>query len=859
MRAGNRRQAPKPGMPADPDEEQLHLHANPLLASWGKQGRDYIRLLDQFDDTDHYRDWFDRIDLFDDADDPVEALPLLHQLQRDILDLNPLPSPPRPLPADERSVSFQVAHSPQREVEILQDQLLRRFDEDPSLRPRDVIVMVPDVDQYAPHVQAVFGRLEPDDPRYLPFTLADRQARGRQPVLIALELLLEVNRERFGVSQLFDLLEVPAVQRRFGFGEADLPTLHRWITGAGIRWGLDSRQRAGLDLPEGLEQNTWLFGLRRMLLGYAMGEDMAFDGIEAYGEVGGLEAELVGPLARLLDKLLALREQLLGPEPPARWQAILGALLTDFLEPADDRDLILLEQLDSALGQWREACDKAGLDTPLPLEVVSEHWLSGMDETNLGQRFLGGAINFSTLMPMRAIPFRLVCLLGMNDGDYPRVQPPADFDLMAGDYRPGDRSRREDDRYLFLEALLSARDALHISWVGRSVRDNSEQPPSVLVAQLRDHIHQGWRDGSGESPLPALTTEHPLQPFSTAYFRPDGDPGLFTYAREWREIHGTPPDNGGEPLPPAEPEQISLRHLRQLLRYPVRTFFQERLNVRFDAPAEDPGEHEPFAFDALDQFRLGRELIDAALAAPEPEAGLRDRLERWRRAGEIPPGPFGERALARDILSPVESTLRHLDALFRDWQPLHTPLEISLALDEQLQLEDWIGGLYQRGDERALILSSPQAVAGKEGPIWHRLVNPWVDHLAASAAGARVTTFLAGADTTVELESVPAEQAREYLQALGGTYRQALEGPLPVACKTAFRLLTSGKDNPEAEAATAYHGGHKQVGERDQDACLQRAWPEFDALLDAGLREQAEALYGPLIRHARLADEEQTR
>ncbi len=857
LRAESRRQRLKPGMPAEVDESDLHLHAQPLLASWGKQGRDYIRLLDQFDDTERYRDWFDRIDLFDDPEEPVEALPLLRQLQQDILDLTPLPDSPRPLAEGDRSLVFQVAHSRQREVEILQDQLLRRFQEDPSLRPRDVIIMVPDVDQYAPHVQAVFGRLEPEDPRYLPFTLADLQSRGRQPLLIALELLLQVNRERFGVSQLFDLLEVPAIQRRFGLAETDLPALHRWITGSGIRWGLDSHQRSALDLPEGLEQNTWLFGLRRMLLGYAMGGDVDFRGIQAYGEVGGLEAELVGPLGLLLDELLALREQLLAPLPPARWQATLSALLNDFLEPADDRDLVLLDHLQNSLEEWRDACDRAGLETPLPLEVVSEHWLSGMDERNLGQRFLGGAVNFSTLMPMRAIPFRVVCLLGMNDGDYPRVQPPMDFDLMAGDYRPGDRSRREDDRYLFLEALLSARDALHISWVGRSVRDNTEQPPSVLVAQLRDHIRQGWRDSAGEDPLAPLTTEHPLQAFSTAYFHPDGDPELFTYAREWREVHGPTPAAGGNSLPPAAPDRLGLRQLRNFLRHPVRTFFNERLNVWFESPAEAPGEHEPFGYDSLEQFQLGRELIDAALAAQEPEDGLKDQLNRWRRAGVVPPGPFGERALAQKIVSPAEATLRHLHTLFREWLPVDAPLEINLPLNGDVVLEDWIGGLYRRESDSALILPSPQAVSSEEGPRWHRLVAPWVDHLAVSAMGENITTFLVGPETTVFLAPVPPAQARDHLAALHEAYLEALQHPPPLACKTAFRLLTSEKQDPEAEAASTFEGGYNHSGEREQDSYLQRAWPDFTALVAAGLEDWGERLYRPLIRHARVAGEEE--
>lgn len=206
-----------------------------------------------------------------------------------------------------------------------------------------------------------------------------------------------------------------------------------------------------------------------------------------------------------------------------------------FFLPANEHDDYLLGQLEQLREEWLETCESVGLQDELPLTVVREAWLAGLDQGRLSQRFLAGAVNFCTLMPMRAIPFKLVCLLGMNDGDYPRAQPPLDFDLMGSDYRPGDRSRREDDRYLLLEAVLSARDQLYISWVGRSIRDNSERPASVLIGQLRDHLVSGWHTNDGEPLLEAMTQEHPLQPFSARYFH-EGD-ALFSYAREWQLLH----------------------------------------------------------------------------------------------------------------------------------------------------------------------------------------------------------------------------------------------------------------------------------------------------------------------------------
>jgi exodeoxyribonuclease V gamma subunit len=858
LRSEQKRQARKQGMPEVLSDAELHLHAQPLLAAWGKQGRDYIRLLDQFDEPDHYQSWFDRIDLFDDADPEPESLPLLQQIQQDILELEPLPKNPRVWSESDHSLLFQIAHSRQREVEILHDQLLHWFEQDPKLKPRDIIVMVPDVNQYAPHIRAVFGRLQRQDPRFIPFTLNDQQNRGQAPLLIALELLLQLPQERFGVSQLFDLLEVPALRERFGMAEADLPRLQHWIRESGIRWGLDAAQRAGLELPDGLEQNTWLFGLRRMLLGYLMGEEQTFAEIEAYAEVGGLEAAQVGPLAELVSALLQLREHLLTPKPCSEWSLVLSDLLERFLQPGSDQDLMLLERLGVKLQQWQEICADAGLDRPLPLEVVRESWLDGIDEQSLSQRFLAGAVNISTLMPMRAIPFRRVCLLGMNDGDYPRVQPAMDFDLMANRYRPGDRSRREDDRYLFLEALLSARDTLYISWVGRSVRDNVEQPPSVLVAQLRDHLEQGWvvsgQDGKGL--LNALTTEHPLQPFSPRYF--ERHPRLFTYAREWREVHEDLDQRQSSELPAAElPSGIGLKPLQRFLRHPAHAFFNQRLNVWFDALDEVPLEHEPFRFNRLDQYQLGTELIGAGLKAETPEQGIQAQLARWRRAGVLPLGAYAERAL-REIVSPAAFTLKHLQALFAEWTPLPDPLELQLSLEangQTLRLEDWIGGLYRhnKGQDLALVLHSPQAISDKGAPRWHRLVRAWVDHLAVSASGHSLTTFLVGPDTCARIRPLEADQAQTRLDTLFGYYLQALERPAPLACRTGLALLTAAADkDPLTQAETTYTGDSRFPGEGMTDRYLRRAWPDFESLQAAGLEAWADALYQPLIDQAEL-------
>ncbi|MDE2121420.1 MAG: exodeoxyribonuclease V subunit gamma, partial [Betaproteobacteria bacterium] len=548
LRATRRRHALRGGMDlAEVPLQAMHAHAHPLLAAWGRQGRDFMRQLDACEAEAQAGIEFARTDVFDES--PPRSL--LEHVQAAIRDLLPLAEHARAVvPDDDDSIQFQITHGSQREVEVLHDRLLDLLARDdgskPRLRPRDIVVMVPDIEVFAPAVRAVFGQYAADDPRHIPFDIADLRRRSSSSMLLALEWLLAIPRRRVTLSEICDLLEVPALAGRLGLDAAGRALLVRWMSAAGARWGLHAGQRASLGLPACGDANSWSFGLRRMLLGYASGAGRSWRDIEPLPQVGGLDAALVGVLHALLDLLDDWWSECRQPAAPQQWAQRARELLERSLKPADDQDRRVLAAMHEGLAQWLHDCDCAGFEQPLALEVFAQAWLERIDDTTASGRFLAGGVTFCSLLPLRAIPFEVVCLLGMNEDAYPRVGQRGDFDLMAqpGLYRAGDRSWRDDDRYLMLEALLSARRVLYLSWCGRSARDNTELAPSVLVSQLRDYLAAGFgapEPRPGESPGQALlrvrTTEHALQPFSRRYFEPGG---LRTWAREWFGAHDAP-------------------------------------------------------------------------------------------------------------------------------------------------------------------------------------------------------------------------------------------------------------------------------------------------------------------------------
>ena len=576
--------------------------------------------------------------------------------------------------------------------------------------------------------------------------------------------------------------------------------------------------------------------------------------------------DAIGECAETLDNLNAQfneREQFLatGKKP---MMSILPAKpvespLGDFFAAQSERDETLLGQLGEALDGWLELCAGVQLDEPLPLTVVREAWLGALDQGRLSQRFLAGAVNFCTLMPMRAIPFRMVCLLGMNDGDYPRSVTPLDFDLMAGDYRPGDRSRREDDRYLLLEALLAAREQLYVSWVGRSIRDNSERPASVLVGQLRDHLGSGWTLAGGGDLLHALTTEHPLQPFSRDYFS-GADPALFSYAREWADLHRQTAATGeARALPPFQADApLSLETLQSFLRDPVRHFFTQRLKVHLDEEAQAQLDEEPFGLDALQLYQLRQQLLGAATLALEEggervEPALQATALRLQRSGQLPLAGFGAR-LREQVLAPLPAQMQRYQALCALWpQKLESPRQLPFA-HAGVELDGWLGGLRSRADEAlARVELQPGELKNKDKSWkWHRLLRPWVAHVAAAACGLQLTSLLDGEDVGLEFEPVARDEARQILQRWLEGWRDGLNAPLPVALHTAIAWLSAEDEDKAAEAARkAYEGGYRHKGEVENNASLARQYPDFDALTaDGEFYAWSQDLYQPLLKAA---------
>lgn len=827
----NQRWLAKPGM----TRENYYSHGNPLLASMGKLGRDYLYQLQELAVPE--------IDLFVEP----ERQGLLQRLQLDILELSD-PAAERVLEHDEKallpdvdsSLQLHNCHSPLREVEVLYDQLLALLDEDPELSPREIIVMMPDVAGYAPYIEAVFGNAPRD--RYLPFSISDRTLQQESPLLMSFLKLLVLPQSRVSVSEVLDILEVPAVLRRFELDRDGFDRIRRWIEQSQIRWGLDENQRSSMGLP-GFDQNSWQFGLKRMLAGYAMGHtEELWQGIEPYSEIEGLEAGDVGQLAEFIELLEYCFSSLSDTRPVEHWVALLNDILQRAYLP-DEQDEIVLSQIRKTLEQLQQQLHESQHHTDLSAPIVQDYLQNQLGDSRSSQRFMVGAVNFCTLMPMRSIPFKVVCLLGMNDGVYPRSIPAMGFDLMADHPRRGDRSRRDDDRYLFLEALLSARDRFYVSYIGRNVQDNSAKVPSVLVSELLENCQQNYRF-TDQNLLEKLTTEHPLQPFSAAYFQADGTSKLFSYASEWLPVlhrYSCPESSflqaplAEEPLP-----QLELADLLAFARNPVKHFFQRRLKVYFSDYSIEHQDEEPFELDGLEQYQLKQQLLTAALKGES----LTQTLERVQASGLLPVGLAGDfqtRKLAYDCAELGQKIAPYISEN-------QARIECRLLFGET-ELSGWINGIHDKG----LLRYRPANTKGRD------LILLWLEHLVLHAMGRSGNSLFFGLNGRLWFKPLLQSTAIDYLQQWLDCYRQGLREPLPLPADSAWVLvseaLEKGQEYGLEKARSCFNHDRFSPGEAD-DVYISRVFPEF-ASLGPRFESLAEHLYQPMISYLETSNEQE--
>ncbi len=754
-----------------PAAERRVAEGHPLLAALGRPLRDCLHLL--------YADELAGIQEPElgpaMAYEPPQGARLLQRLQRGIITLSAVAEACPPA-EDDVSIQVHACHGVLREVQVLHDQLLDLLAADPTLMPRDILVAMPDPSRYGPAIRSVFGGAT--GRRRMPWSLADQSRRAAHPLVQAVRELCELPQSRWSASEVLAFAAVAPVMRRFSLDESGLLTISHWLQAAGVRWGLDADTRERLGAGH-YDEYTWAFGLDRLLLGAMLDDpDALVDDVSPWTGLEGGVTLLAGSLMRLVQALARWQQLLVEPRPAAQWRIRLNAALqTFFTIDEDDRDeREALAEVHAALEVLDEA-DAALGDAPLGWPVVREVLLAQLGRAGARQPYLSGGVTFADLRSLAGVPFRVVCLLGMNDGEFPREDPATGINLVLGEHRLGDRRNRDEDRLAFLQLMLAARDVFYVSYIGCNVRSGETLEPSTTVTEwlefLREHHCVGLSAAAFAS---RLITRQPMQPFSPRYFAGRAAHArVFTFSGGWRDgaaasgrARVLPPglDDGTRAPAQAEPV-VTLEALQRFYRDPPAAFLRERLGLALAGDEGRGDDNEALKLEALDAWKLRSVLLARAGAGEHlpPETPPR----AWQRRALLPPPPL-DHAVWRQAVQAVSA----LYALQRHWQaPRPEPVVIDLALPQGRRLtgriNDWRpGGLHRLHVGR---LKMKHLLAG------------WIDLLALVAAGHPAALFAAGLAKSGTPEScvlrVTPEEARRWLARLVEWYVEGQQVPLP--------------------------------------------------------------------------------
>ena len=810
-------QSPKSFSKLETTELEYNEIGNPLLASLGKQGRDFIDKLisiqdqglsEEHNDTSHYN--------------TIAEHSLLKQIQNDIYTLEQ-PTAIGNFDQNDSSIQIHSCHTAMREVEVLHDQILAHLDADADLTPSDIVVMMPDIEKYAPYIESIFSSsLSEQNKQTLPFSIADRDAQNIFKTVQALNKLWALPDTRFDVEAVLELLEYDDIRQHFGLDQEQSDYCRELALATNIRWGISAKARQQDNLPN-TEEHTWKYALDRMLLGYTLAAnddtETLFDSkrrlkLLPYNEIEGSNALVLAKFKKFTDTVFAINEWQNKTLSLEAWQQKAITLIKQLCPENIDQQRIF-----KSLADIQIKADLADFERPLAFTVYQKILQQSLSEMSASEKFLGYGITFCALVPMRSVPFKLVVLMGMNDGEFPRQDTRPSFDLMTKQSHRGDRSRRDEDRYLFLESILAARQKLMISFIGQSIKDNTELAPSILVNELLDTI----KINTGLD-AEHWITQHPLQSFSSRYFQADSTQKqpLFSYAAHYINANNTPdkPFNNDtpfitQPLSPLSDDfkKVSLNDLITFYKNPSRAFLKTRFQIDSYDNDNELNTREPFALEAFKERDIRQLILKDFDRLADENINPEDEIKLNARAkGLLPYGQIGDTLYAKE---------KHTAEAFAQQLPdINSRPNSVIAFN--INGFELLANIDQLSDNGRYIAQVGRPFAGDYIDLWlhHLCLNAHITQTAISPL--QPFSQFYSPDVSFQLSAIP--DAEQQLAKLLEYYWKGLHFPLAFFPKSAFAMYRkTGKPNL-SELNTKWNGNDRYAGEKEsfEHALLHR-------------------------------------
>lgn len=559
-------------------------------------------------------------------------------------------------PAD-MSLRLHRAHNLARQVEVVRDAVLHALVDIENLEPHEIVVLCADIAAAAPLVKSAFAKeyIINGEPRTVPVVVADRSLRQVDPGSQLLADLVRAVRGRFPVADVLAVATSPVVMRHFQAGSDDVAAWRRFIDNAVVRWGLDADQRARRGVSLGVPAHTWSLAIERALLGAVLDDGEPQPGLGGVVPMENLDSADVRPvsvLARIVSVLAVLEETVTsGERTVTGWCEAVENALCELCDPSTGG-------LDDALGALASmsAAVPDGADTvPVRFDHFADLLVELVEQVPGRQPLRTGAVTVTSMIPLRSVPFRVVCLVGFDEGTGSAGEAEGD-DLAERQRFVGDVDPRLDGRRAILDAVCAASERVVITCNGRNIKDNKELP---LITPLAEFVDLCIRCGAGiVDEVPVIEHLHPRHFLSPRNFVAGGVvPGIVwshdsvTAAAIGGAAASGPAGGAAFGVIPAPAGEIPFAGLERLRRNPLRTFLNDglRIDTWKDTPEDEPAT-VPLQVDNDRIIELAQDLLAARLS------GFDDA--QWKKVqettGNLPVGEY-KVPVTRHVTAVVDS------------------------------------------------------------------------------------------------------------------------------------------------------------------------------------------------------------
>jgi exodeoxyribonuclease V gamma subunit len=773
-------------------EEELYLNndGNTLLSSYGQAGREFFGAVLNATNGSYE-------DLFSDFSTDT----VLGALQNNIL-LNNKAESQYSVPDSKKDVSIGIhnCHSRTREVEILYDNILNYIEKTPGTQPRDIIVMSPDISEYASTIKSVFDSRNRElcsERNPLPFSLSDVNIALHSKIIKSFFDILNLNFTKFKMTEIMDILETKAIYQTFNIDDSELDHIRKWIIESGMRWGIDSEHRKQLKLPE-FNENSISFAFDRMLLGYALEDngELYTESIIPYDEIELSTSPLLGNFSCFMQNLIQVKDLIAESSTISTWVENLNQILDTFFSD-DNNSYKEIVRIRTVINSLNEIESLTGFNEKISFDIIKYYLTQKAGSEKIFEGFLRGKVTFCTMQPMRTVPAKVICLLGMNEGAFPREERKVGFNIMDKNIRFCDKSKTLEDRYIFLESLLAAKSAFYISYIGNDNKTNEPSQPSIVVCELLDYLKSTY----GKDIDKTLLYNERLHGFSEKYLDHTNEkhftysPSNLSAAKTLRE---TPKKRlfGGSLIENSElnTDSITLNDLISFYKNPCKYFITKSLSARFNINDSDIIEEtEPIETNPLERYLLNKKIVKAVIENRESNK----IYERMQKECALPIGNFGkirfaeQDKLIRDMFNKVNKNFNNqsMNELINDAQQFNFDVKISNCI-LTCELD------FVQIDSHQFFLD-PGKINGK------RLLEAWLRHIALCSQYP-ATTYCLFRDKNSKNKSksflftpIDSITAKQKLSELIDIFNLGAKTPIPFFPNTSFAYAEAEKNKLE--------------------------------------------------------------